>query len=109
MTTNPVKYKPIKPHSKPIVLVALWRWMDEFHKTNHFKPSYKDIGDHFNTSTSHARYYLNAMVEAGIGEQPTYINGNGKVVVPARSFILLPLEDANEDFKARLAAQEKAQ
>lgn len=90
-----------RPFSNPALLISLHRWIEEFEKKNHCKPAVDEIAVAFRTSTSVARYYLARMVDMGIGCQPT-LEKNGKIVTPARSFILLPLEQGPSSIRVLL-------
>ena len=94
MKTPPTP-KPRRPFYDPSILLKLYHWMEEFEKQNRCKPAVEEISEAFNISTSVVRYYLARMEDMGLGLQPRLIRKKtGKEIVPARSFILLPLKQA---------------
>lgn len=89
--------KPRRKFYDPSILIKIYKWMQEFEAQYRCKPAVEEISEAFKISTSVTRYYLARMEELEMGEQPRLIRSKtGKEIVPARSFILLPLEQANE-------------
>ena len=69
-------------------LLSLYHWIEEYQKENHCSPSYREIADLFNTSTSVASYYLDELEKIG-----WLARGRAHT---ARSFYLLPLPESEK-------------
>jgi len=95
-TTNPPTFGLEK-------LIAIHRWMAEFEKKYHCKPAVEEISLAFGLSTSVVRYDLRHMSKLRMGWQPKLIREKtGKEITPTRSYILLPLEKADQVIKEYL-------
>jgi hypothetical protein len=93
-----------RPYSKPETLLEIYYWMEQFEIDFSCKPSVEEISERFQISTSVTRYYLERMAELRIGYQPKLMR-HGKEISPSRSYILLPLEQADQTIQNFLACE----
>lgn len=83
-----------RPYHNPKHLLKIYRWMEAYEQEHEFKPSIAEmVTAKLAGSTSVIRYQLDHMERFGLIRQPT-ITIKGREIVPSRSIILLPLDEA---------------